>query len=290
MGAGSTDLFEIYSNPNLYRPIKEIHQYPYSTDSQRGKNDLVLIETQEPFELGPKLNIYAACLFDQDSRSFKNVIMAGFGRTSATAELDELVEKIPQMISANDRSSIDLSTRDIPDDPNDLDMIKVKMQAVSRYLTTANLDQVACNSDWQPKDKRLICLGRTSACEGKDFPCRPLLHFIEPFLCTGDAGAPMLTLEENQSDARLFVAAIVTSTSNASSVNCGPDQTTRFLLVQPHLKWIRSQTKGQLCSRVDKSNGSWIHGLAFVIRYTSLVGLIILALLILVRRRRRMQA
>ena len=182
VGAGSTDLFEIYSNGHLYRAIKQIHNY--SANSAEGPHDLVLIETLTPFELGPKYNIYAACLLDEVIRSFKDIVVTGFGRTSSTLEPVEQIERIKELqtmmkiIATDNRGSIDLSlddgSREQLDPDMDFDTFKAKMRAFSRYLTLTNLDEVVCASNKSNKgeqayftcqgypQKSLACIGNRS--------------------------------------------------------------------------------------------------------------------------------
>lgn len=172
MGAGSADLFQIYSDPNLYRSIKKMYQRP--TDGVQD-SDILLIETQKPFELGPKFNIYAACLLDENRRSFDEIIVSGFGKTNETAELVEKIDRFPKsdlmmaIIAGHAPINFPIVQYAARADRDDLefDTIKVKMRAISRYLTATTLKQVACNPDKQNED--IICLGQISACSGELF-------------------------------------------------------------------------------------------------------------------------
>lgn len=175
VGVGSSDLFKIYSNPDLYRRIKRVHDYP--VNSGESKHDLVLIQTVLPFVLGPNFNIYAACLFDEERKSFENIVVTGFGRTSETREMDEQTETIPEpeimrsITAAEDRISNNSLIDQIRNDPNEPNTTVAKMQTFSRYLRLKNLNQVACDSSKQNEDKQtyFICLGhpQSSTCKGK---------------------------------------------------------------------------------------------------------------------------
>lgn len=100
----------------------------------------------------------------------------------------------------------------------------------------------------------------------------------------------MLTLKKSKTDERLFVAAIATPPiSNTPTTKCVPSQNTHYVLMQPHLNWIRNQTGSQLCPSEDKQKPSKI-GQLFVLTLSSLVLsilLVVLALILLMLFRKR---
>lgn len=180
MGAGSTDLFKIYGDSNLYRVIHEI----YESRTVPSESDIVLIEVRTPFELGPKFNIYAACLFDAKLRSFESAIVSGFGQRSATSKMDEKIETISSediptprrrwMITRHRpiedlESNYSISTNNGPP----FDVVQMKMTAPSRYLTAASMNQVNCDVNkpdgTEGNEMNFICLKdpQTSTCIGK---------------------------------------------------------------------------------------------------------------------------
>ena len=142
----------------------------------------MLIEIRTPFELGPIHNIYAACLFDEDRRSFEQAIVSGVGRRSATTKLDEKTEKITIDEIPIPRRRAIATGEGVPSnssasaDRNDLEFnsVRVKMTAPSRYLMVTSMNQVDCglNKQNESEEAYFICLRhqQTSTCIGKRLP------------------------------------------------------------------------------------------------------------------------
>lgn len=245
--------------------------------------------------------------------------MSGFGRRSATTKLDEKTEKITIDEIPIPRRRAIATGEGVPSnssasaDRNDLEFnsVRVKMTAPSRYLMVTSMNQVDCglNKQNESEEAYFICLRhqQTSTCIGKRLPmltkhtlCKQsiwsslIANSLWFFLSAlsnqpGDAGAPMLTF--NSPSERLLVTAIATPLIlNASAIDCGPDKSTRFVLVKPHLDWIRNRTEGPLCASEGKPSRSNLFGHVFVIMLSSLVLLVVFIMFLRETRRRSLRS